>query len=301
MYPVIFFTFKRPHTTYQFLERFVQAGVKKIYIFADGPRNNKEEKLTAQVKKEIIRFISNNPQIIVIVSYSNKNIGLKDNIISGLNSVFSTEQAAIIVEDDTLPHPDFFRFCNTMLTKYSSNPKVFSINGTSVGGRYRGSYDFTKYSQCWGWATWKRAWNYYDPKMQSYSKQKWHILAKDLNLSYVMTYYFQLMFYLVKVGQINTWDFQWSYAHFYNHALAISPVVNLIQNIGFDDAATNTKVQTSVSRLILSSLPSSIIDPNDVSENMSVSRQIEHKFYANPIAILGLIRQYLYWYWKRLW
>lgn len=297
-YPVAFFVFKRPKYTYDFLSRMHESGIKKIYLFADGPRNGQDKILTDQVKSEITRFKKSHKDITLITHYSPQNVGLRQNIITGLNTVFTYEQAAIIVEDDCAFSPDFFRFTQIMLTKYQRVAKVMSINGMSVGGNYRGySYSFTKYPQCWGWATWKRAWDLYDPTMPSFNNKSWAALSQKLNLPIILRSYFELMFNLVKKGQINTWDFQWTYTHFVNQGLAISPSTNLVTNIGFDSAATNTKTKTSVAALKAGSLPVVLNHPNMIVENLTISHQIERKFYANPVAILGLLRQYLYYLW----
>lgn len=297
-YPVVFFVFKRPKTTYDFLSRMHKAGIKKIYVFADGPRSDQEKVLTSQVKAEINRFKKSHSGTTLITRYAPHNIGLRQNIITGLNAVFKKEKAAIIIEDDCVVSVDFFRFTQAMLTKYHSVAKVMSINGMSVGGNYQGySYSFTKYPQCWGWATWKRAWDLYNPTMPSFNKKSWKVLAYSLSLSPILKSYFELMFNLVKKGQINTWDFQWTYAHFVNQGLAISPSTNLVSNIGFDSAATNTKTKTSVAALKAGELPTQLKHQNKIIENLTISHEIERKFYSNPVAILGLLRQYLYYLW----
>ena len=293
---VVFFVFKRPKTSYAFLKQMVDAGATKIYVFADGPRNADEKLLTDAVRAEIRRFSRDYPTVNIITDYSTKNQGLRNNIISGLNSVFKNEKKAIIIEDDCLVSPDFFRFTSEMLDRYVSDHRVMSINGMSVGGDYEGhSYGFTKYPQCWGWATWERAWKLYDPEMQTHEQKAWHKLALQLGMGVILQNYFKLMFKLIRLGQINTWDFQWAYAHFFNSGLAISPQVNLVSNIGFDTVATNTKARSSVANLNTSPLEFPLIHPSVVSENFSVSHAIERKFYANPIAILGLLRQYFYY------
>lgn len=275
------------------------AGIKKIYVFADGPRTNEEQILTDKVRAEVARFNQDHKDLTIITNYSTVNIGLRENIITGLNSVFSKESAAIIIEDDCQPSPDFFRFTNAMLSKYQDNEGVMSINGMSVGGDYEDvSYGFTKYPQCWGWATWSRSWQMYDPDIKSFNHNSWHMLAGTQKLSTILKYYFEIMFNMVQKKQINTWDFQWTYAHFTAHALAVSPSVNLVTNIGFDSAATNTKMRSSVAGLVTHDLPSVFIHPTQVFENISVSRAIERSFYTNPIAILGLLRQYIYYLWR---
>lgn len=299
-YPVVFFVFKRPKYTYDFLIRMYDAGIKKVYVFADGPRNEEEKILTDAVRAEIERFKTDHKDIALITHFANQNTGLRKNIINGLNLVFKNEAAAIIIEDDCEPSPDFFKFTKAMLTKYGGEPRVMSINGMSVGGDYGDySYGFTKYPQCWGWATWAKAWKLYDPQMVGFNPQSWDTLSDSLGFSVILKKYFLVMFNLIQKGQINTWDFQWTYAHFVSHGLAISPCVNLVKNIGFDKAATNTKVKSSVSSLATVELSFPLKHPTNIIENKSIGMAIERSFYKNPIAVLGLIRQYFYYLWSR--
>jgi len=297
-YPVIFFVFKRPATTREFLELMKDAGIKKIYIFADGPRNVIEKRETDKVKVNIDEFQSAHKDIELITSYSHKNIGLKRNIVDGLTKVFSNESAAIIIEDDCLPTLDFFRFTNDMLLKYQDDQMVMSVNGTSTGGDFEHSYDFSQYPQCWGWATWARSWQLYDANLSSFDSDSWTKLSHKRGFSPLLSWYWQTMLTMVKVGWINTWDFQWSFTHFLYHGLSIAPSVNLIKNIGFDGAATNTKTKTRVADIKTTLLSWPLNHPSKIMENQSVSRRAVKDFYLNPVAILGMLRQYIYWKWS---
>lgn len=298
-YPVVFFVFKRPAITKQFLDMMAASGIKSIYVCADGPRNSEEKVITDSVRNIVHQFAKDNPNIRIINRFATHNLGLKNNIANGLNEVFKIEEAAIIIEDDCLPSPDFFRFTEEMLTKYKNNLRIMSVNGTSTGGQFKYSYSFTKYSQCWGWATWARSWKLYDPSLADFNRISWEKLSAKLDISLVLRCYWKTMLTLVKAGWINTWDYQWSYAHFSHNGLAIAPSCNLIQNIGFDAVATNTKTKSSVANLSTSKLTFPLTHPPIVGESLSVSKRIEHSFYANPIAILGLLRQYVYWIWSK--
>lgn len=297
-YPVVFFVFKRPGTTRIFLDRMVAAHITRIYIFADGPRNESDRQGTNAVKTAITEFQTDNPTTEIITTYATENLGLKRNITDGLDTVFSQEDAAIIIEDDCEPTPDFFKFTGEMLTRYHDEPKVMAVNGTSTGGNFTYSYDFSQYPQCWGWATWKRAWKLYDGSLRQFSKESWKELSKELGFSPLLARYWYAMLTMVKSGWIKTWDFQWSYAHFYHHGLAVAPSVNLIKNIGFDTVATNTKTKTKVADMKTNSFTWPLDHPPIVTENRRISTVAANDFYLNPIAIAGLVRQYIYWKWN---
>jgi len=294
-YPVIYFVYKRTKNIKIFLDIMFKAGVKKIYIFGDGPKNEEEKIHTDKVRELIADYQSKNGEVEIQASLFTYNKGLKINIIDGLNNVFKIEQAGIIIEDDCLPNKDFFRFANEVLDKYKHDTKIMSINGTSLGGKFKHSYDFTKYPQCWGWATWARAWKLYDRNLSYLTQASWDIELKYLNLGTIVRWYWHTLYLMIGSGQIKTWDYQWSFAHFFNHGLSIVPSVNLIKNTGFDNYATNTKIKNNVANLKTQNVTWPLIHPTNICENSLISHQIERHFYSSPIAIFGLLRQYFYW------
>ena len=298
-YPVVLFVFKRPSTTKILLDLIVSSGIDKMYIFADGPKNEQEKVTTDIVRKIIVDFSKDNPEIRIQKKFFEVNQGLKQTITDGLNHVFQKESAAIILEDDCLPSEDFFRFTTTMLTKYASKPQIMSVAGTSIGSFSDNSYDFSRYQLCWGWATWARAWDLYDPKMRELGSANWGSTISRVTRYPHMRKYWDMMLNIVQSGWLKTWDYQWTYSVFVYNGLAVIPGCNLVSNIGFDKSATNTKVKSSLSNMAQSNLQWPLIHPKSISENYALSKTIENRFYNNPVAILGMLRQYIYWKWSQ--
>lgn len=294
-YPVTLFVYKRSHSLKQVLNLIRHAGIAKVYIFADGPKNTSDKSQTTMVKQTIQTYQEKFPALKLITSYAAHNLGLRRSIIKGLDTVFAQEKASIILEDDCIPSPDFFRFTAEMLDKYENDPIVMSITGTSVAKDVKYSYYFSKYPHIWGWATWKRAWAIYDNSLASLITQTWRRRSHEIWHNPLMRWYWQTMLTLTRKGQIDTWDFQWSFAHFYNHGLAVVPSVNLITNTGFDNVATNTKTRSSVASLKTGKISWPLRHPPDVQENISMSKIIEKRNYRNLIAFVGMLRQLFYW------
>ena len=291
-YPLILFLYKRPQNASRLLNLGIQAKINTFYIFIDGPKSPQDTTLINQTIKIVKDFQVNHKKISINLFISSKNLGLQASIVSGLDKVFAKESAAIILEDDCIPSLDFFKFTTQMLTKYKNNPKIMSVTGSGVGEFSKFSYDFSRYQQCWGWGTWKRAWKLYNPTLSNLKPLSW----KDQ----YMKIYFNTMLFLTKVGQVKSWAFKWSYAHFVNHGLAIIPSGNLISNIGFDQVATNTKTKSPLSNLKLNKLTLPLTHPKSVKENLKLSRQIEKMYYKNIIAFLGMARQFIYYQLKKL-
>lgn len=237
--PVVLFIFRRPDTTWRVFETIAQAKPPKLFVIADGPRNAEEALLCAETRAIIDKV---NWDCTVIKNYVDVNLGLKARISSGLNWVFDQVEEAIILEDDCLPDDTFFRFCQELLEKYRDEPRIMHISGDCFVNRQVNdtSYYFSRYTHVWGWATWKRAWKFYDGEMEDWkiaSKRKHFLnqfLAKEERS------FWEVVLDGVASGVINAWSYQWIYSCLKHGALAINPTVNLVSNIGFGEDATHT-------------------------------------------------------------
>jgi hypothetical protein len=164
---------------------------------------------------------------------------------------------AIFLEDDTLPDPFFFVFCQRLLDRYHDDSRVMQISGNNFQfGKQRTpcSYYFTRYPHCWGWATWRRAWAHYDYQMKSWPAFKAAGLLSSLFEDPEEVEYWRRVFdrtYANPANQVaDTWDFQWVYAMLSQNGLSVSPNSNLVSNIGFGHPdAVHTKDITNLSNV----------------------------------------------------
>lgn len=240
--PVAFIIFNRPDTTERVFEAIRQAKPLKLLVVADGPRidrSDEVEKCTAT--RAVIDRVDWECE--VITNYSDINLGCKRRVSSGIDWVFSQVEEAIILEDDCLPAPSFFQFCQTMLERYRYDDRISMIGGSNYQqkhSRTSDSYFFTKYAHIWGWATWRRAWKDYDVQMNTWPECK----QRDLLQAAFHDRYEQKIwvdaFDKVHAGKIDTWDYQWLYTCFSQSRLSIEPDLNLVSNIGFGAEATHT-------------------------------------------------------------
>lgn len=288
--PVVLFLYKRAQQTKDILKYVINTHPDTIYVFSDGPKSPLDAHQVEEVRQVVNDFIQANPKINFICSSSQTNLGLRTSIETGLHEVFSKEKMAIILEDDCIPSPDFFRFMDEMLTRYQDETKVMSITGSGLSTSSRYSYDFSSYQQCWGWATWQRAWQLYDPSLTKLNKLEFS--------NWVMTLYWRSMLKLVQAGQVQSWAFIWSYTHFIHHGLAIIPSSNLVSNVGFDSQATNTTFKSSLSAIPHEDMQFPLSHPPVVKRSAQLDRLVEKKYYNNSVAILGLFRQYIYYLWN---
>jgi len=181
----------------------------------------------------------------VILDYSDSNLGTRLRISGGLDRVFEQVDEAIILEDDCLPHPSFFGYCTELLARYRDDSRIWCISGDNFQrGQQRGdgSYYFSNYNHTWGWATWKRAWQKYDHEMTGWPAfRDGNFLEGILDDPLEVKYWKTIFETLYTQGRPDTWDYIWTLTCWKNCGLTILPNVNLIANIGFGAAGTNTK------------------------------------------------------------
>jgi hypothetical protein len=244
--PVVFLIFNRPRETELVFGEIARAKPRKLLIVADGPRADRPEELKrcSEARKVLDRV---DWDCEIRKNYSDVNLGCKDRVSTGLIWAFKEVEEAIILEDDTLPHSTFFRFCEELLEKYRKDERVMHISGNNfLMGRRVGpySYYFSRYNHIWGWATWRRAFEFYDYKMNM-----WPELRKTSWLSDVLgeakaAEWWKRYFDVAHKGDrmlYDSWDCQWFFSILSQNGLCITPSVNLTYNIGFKGDGTHTK------------------------------------------------------------
>jgi hypothetical protein len=239
---IAFLVFKRPNMTQKVFDAIRQAKPSKLLVVADGPRDDRpgEAEKCAETRA-VINQVDWDCE--VLKNYSDENLGCRKRVSSGLDWVFSLVNQAIILEDDCVPQASFFPYCEELLERYREDERIMSICGLSVPTSYRRdsfSYCFSRYQRCWGWATWKRAWQYYDHDMELWPHVLETKLLNDLFLDKTTADFWCKKFQDVYVGKINSWAYRWMFSCWLQNGLSILPEVNLIENIGFGSDATNT-------------------------------------------------------------
>jgi hypothetical protein len=241
--PVVLCVFRRPDTTARVLEAILAARPERLYVFADGPRPDREgEAELCRQTRALVESAGSRCEL--ITDFAPANLGLKRRMTSGIDRVFSVEERAIILEDDCLPEPGFFRFCEEMLARYEDDPRVMMVSGDNfLLGRHQPAYSyyFSHYVHIWGWATWRRAWHQHDPGMADWPARRasdW--LARTLGRDAEVCYW-QTVFDQVHAGAIDSWAYRWGYSCLARDGLSVVPERHLVTNLGVDAAATHTR------------------------------------------------------------
>ena len=242
--PVVLIVFNRPETTERVFSSIRNARPSRLLVVADGPRKHSptDHALCAKVR-QIVEQVDWPCE--VSRNYSETNRGCKHGPASGISWAFEQVDEAIILEDDCLPHPDFFSYCQDMLARYRDDDRVMTVCGTNLLGKWRESvqgYHFSSYDIVWGWASWSRAWKHYDITMKSWGDPDARTLFKESLPDQGHYRLWAKGFQQVFDNRLDAWDYQWTFARLLRHGLAVVPSVNLISNIGFSPAATHTKL-----------------------------------------------------------
>jgi acetyltransferase-like isoleucine patch superfamily enzyme len=113
--------------------------------------------------------------------------------------------------------------------------------GTNNGGAV-----FLPLTTSWGWATWKRAWDCFDPEETGYARLKINNKTSyqfDLKGSY--PYSLMLLRQMEGTG-VNSWAVRWWWSVFLEKGLVLYPRRSLVANIGFGEDATHTSDANTV-------------------------------------------------------
>lgn len=241
--PVALFVFNRPQLTSKVYERIRAARPSRFLVVADGPRSTRpEEEQLCRATREVVS--SPDWPCELLTNFAPENLGCRRRVSSGLDWVFQQCSEAIILEDDCIPCASFFDFCSEMLSRYRDDTRIMHVSGDNYqDGRRRGnaSYFFSRYPLSWGWASWRRAWCYYDVNISLWPtayKERW--LESILDSSKEVCHW-EAIFDRLYRGQIDTWDYQWVFTNWRHGGLSILPNENLVTNIGVGPDATHFK------------------------------------------------------------
>lgn len=289
--PVVLFIYKRGNNLVDICKTLKKSKVKAIYIVADGPKNAAEKILTDQVRNLLESLIT--WECKVYKNYSDTNLGLKERFSSGISWVFNQTDRAIFIEDDCLPDPSFFPFCEELLEKYKNNNRVISVAGNnfqSPTNKVADSYYFSRYPHVWGWATWKRVWDKYDSGIGDWPKLRqsgW--LSKVYPDRFFIRKFWTYIFDRLYSGKINTWDYQLSYLSLKMGGFNIIPNVNLVKNVGYGEDATNLKKKNKTINVPTNNINFPLIHPKEITYADQQDKYIEELVYLHPLGKFSLL------------
>ncbi|MBR2203661.1 MAG: glycosyltransferase [Prevotella sp.] len=237
--PIALFTYARADHTQKAVESLLtnkEATESELFIFSDGPKNE-NKKAAVEENRKYIHTITGFKSIHIIER--EKNWGLANSLIAGITDVISKYGRIIVVEDDLILSPYFLKFMNEALEKYKDEDKIGTISAfvPPIPEELPETFLLT-YFQCWGWATWKRAWDLLekDPKPLL---RKLRFRKKKFDVGGYVGNYGNL--YCQKVGLVDSWYIRYYASLFLQGKLSLYPGHSLTGNNGLDDSGTHCK------------------------------------------------------------
>lgn len=275
--PILFIIFNRLDTTEQVFEQIKKQKPKYLYIAADGPRKNREDDIeNCRKTREIVNKIDWDCELKTL--FREENLGCGKAVSGAITWFFENVEMGVILEDDCLPHDDFFPYCEELLIKYKDNKAIKMISGDNFQDgikRSDSSYYFSAYTHIWGWATWRRTWQEYDFSLNNISKKQFKNILKQYFSLWNERQVWLDKFVLMKKRVIDTWDYQLSFCIWENRGINIIPNVNLISNIGFGECSTHTNDDNNV----LANIPAQSILPINHPDVISINKEADKTFF----------------------
>jgi hypothetical protein len=241
--PIALFTYNRPYHTRKTVEALQQNKLSSrsdLFVFSDGPKDAVSATLVQEVRN-YLKSINHFKSVSIIERKS--NIGLAANILEGVQQIMSRSEKVIVLEDDLLTSPFFLDFMNEGLCLYENDENVISIHGYLVPLEEKlPDTFFLRGADCWGWATWKRGWNLFQPDgsllldrlIKSNQTEQF-----DFDGSYP---YLQMLKDQV-AGKRDSWAIRWYASAFLENKYTLYPGKSLVTNIGGDVSGINNGVE----------------------------------------------------------
>ena len=238
--PILLFVYNRPEhvkRTLAALEQNILAKESELFIYSDAARSPQDEASVAEVRKIIRTALPFFKQVNIIERET--NWGLARSIIDGVTTQINRYERVIVLEDDLIVAPYFLKFMNDALDTYQHEEKVGHIQACDFTQDASLPDTFLiKWTGSWGWATWKRAWKYFNPDGKALLEE---LQRRKLTYTFDFNgkYGYTRMLRRQTEGKNNSWAIRWNASLFLNDILSLNVGKSLVHNEGFDGSGTN--------------------------------------------------------------
>jgi GT2 family glycosyltransferase len=273
--PIALFVYNRPeHTsrTLAYLRKNHLADQSQLFIFSDAPKTDNDAAKVEEVR-QLIKNADGFKSVTVIERI--ENLGLANSIISGVNQLVNEYGKIIVFEDDLLTSPYTLDYFNTALERYKNEDKVMHIGAYMYPLKEAGTLSetfFYRAASSWGWATWDRAWQYFEPDVDELIAQFDEKKIAQFSIEGYMNFWKQIREF--KAGKNNSWAIRWYASIFLKGGLTLNPAKSLIDNIGHDGSGTHSNNE-SMYKVQISEQTVNWF-PSEISENVDAYNAIKH-------------------------
>ena len=296
--PVLIITYSRVDGVKNLLDACISAGVEKIYVAIDGPKDENTRELQKRIR-EILAGVVNSRGVEVIVWQREANLGVSVSVITAIDWFFKHEVSGAILEDDLLVSSDFLSFAESALVFFESKKEIQLISGNRYDRNSFSQAVVVSYPQTWGWATWREKWLELRRELDKKPKIKLHTYNK------VISNFWEAGAKQVWDGYIDTWDLLIANSLLANGKFCLLPPVNLVSNFGNDEFSTHTSMDTFPIRFPIESIEKFNLNLDKISlaPDQQSDRFLEtkvfgirnrHRFlkFYKPVINLFLVRKF---------
>lgn len=276
--PIALFVYNRPqHTerTIKFLKQNEFAAESRLFIFSDGFKSSADEAGVLEVR-ELLKNVDGFKSVEVIIR--KENMGLANSIISGVSRLVKDYKQVIVLEDDLITSPHTLTYFNEALERYRNEEKVMHIGAYMYNLKTEGLPEtfFYRAATSWGWATWERAWQHFEPNVDTLMKQFDAKKRADFSIEHKMNFWKQMLDF--KQGKNNSWAIRWYASIFLKGGLTLNPSHSLVNNIGHDGTGIHSGIN-DIYNVIINPKPITWY-PAEIKEN-KVAYEAIKSFLAN--------------------
>ena len=276
--PIALFVYNRPqHTarTIKFLMQNTLATESRLFIFSDAAKTAADVAKVAAVR-DLIKTVEGFKSVEIIERES--NMGLANSIINGVSRLVKTYKQVIVFEDDLITSPHTLTYFNEALDLYKDKEKVMHIGAYMypLKANQLPETFFYRAATSWGWATWERAWQHFEPNIDTlisqFNKQQRHAFS----IENTMNFWKQMRDF--KKGVNNSWAIRWYASIFLKGGLTLNPSHSLVNNIGHDGTGIHSGIN-DIYNVIINPKPIKQFHV-EIKENAKAYDAIKH-FLAN--------------------
>lgn len=289
--PIALFVYNRPqHTerTVKFLKQNDLAADSRLFIFSDGAKSETDADKVAEVR-EFIKKIDGFKSIEIVESKT--NLGLANSVIAGVTRLNAAYGKVIVFEDDLISSPYTLTYFNEALNRYRDEEKVMHIGAYMyvLADKTLPDSFFYRAATSWGWATWDRAWQHFEPNIDTLLKQFNHQKKQAFSIEGTMNFWKQMQDF--KKGKNNSWAIRWYASIFLKGGLTLNPSQSLVNNIGHDGTGVHSGLN-DIYNVIINPQPIKQF-PTVLEENKAAYQAIKNFLANRKGSVLNRIKRFV--------
>ncbi|ATP58085.1 sugar transferase [Pedobacter ginsengisoli] len=263
--PIALFVYNRPeHTarTIKFLQQNELAAESRLFVFSDGFKSDADEKNVLEVR-DLLKNIEGFKSVEIVEC--KENMGLAKSIIIGVSKLIKDYKQVIVFEDDLITSPYTLTYFNEALNRYRDESKVMHIGAYmyNLKGADLPETFFYRAATSWGWATWERAWQHFEPNIDTLMAKFDKSAKSAFSIEHTMNFWKQMEDF--KSGKNNSWAIRWYASIFLKGGLTLNPSQSLVNNIGHDGSGIHSGIN-DIYNVIINPKPISYF-PSSIAEN----------------------------------